>query len=267
MIDAAATTLVSMRRRYRHARTVSALRRASQNGRREALRVVHMLHVGKTGGTAVQASLTEAVLPADLRLLLHGHGISLSDVPAEDDVFLFLREPVARFVSGFEMRRREGRPRHYRPWTSAERRAFARFESAETLAGALGSTDGSQRAEAERAMRSIYHVRSHLADWLVADELVRSRAPHLIFVGWQERLDADFSALAGLLGVPPTTSLPGDGYAANRATTDEPSDPLSAEASEVIRAWYAEDYRYIALLADLGLTEPPAEVRAALAVS
>lgn len=259
MRDAALSVFESMRRRYRHARTVTALRRASESARSQGLRVVHMLHVGKTGGIAVKAALETAEIPPGLRLLLHGHGISLRNVPAEDDVFLFLRDPVARFVSGFEMRRREGRPRRDRAWTAAEQRAFRQFGSAEALAMALRSRNRSERAAAKRAMRSISHVRTHLADWLANEGEVRSRQRDLVFIGWQERLDADFRALVSLLGLPPTTRLPSDEYGANRAAADDLQSTLSADAVEIMRAWYVEDYKLIALLGDLGLAEPPNE--------
>ena len=138
-----------------------------------------MLHVRKTGGTAVKAALAQADIPPGLRLLLHGHGISLPKLPPEDDVFFFLRDPVTAFVSSFEMRRREGRPRHYRAWSAEERKAYARFASAQSLAVGLRSTDPAERQEAQRAMHSIYHVSAHLADWLGDEtEIRRPAGPH-----------------------------------------------------------------------------------------
>src|SRR3954468_17466545 len=133
MTDAFVDAFKSLRRQHRHAVSVRAIGRASQAAHRQGRQVVHMLHVGKTGGTAVQMALHNVPKPADLQLQMYGHGISLSDIPPNDDIFLFLREPLARFASGFEMRRREGRPRHYRPWTPAERRAFSRFDTPESL--------------------------------------------------------------------------------------------------------------------------------------
>src|SRR3954451_8994571 len=184
MLGPAQDLFASIRRQYRQRMIAGALRRASADGRRHGARVVHMLHVPKTGGTAVKAALEEAQLPPGLRVLLHGHGMSLRNIPREDDVFFFLRDPVDRFVSGFEMRRREGRPRHYRAWDAAERRAFTHFGSAQELALALGSASTSERAEAERAMRSIPQVRNHLADWLVNEKEARARRERVVFVGW-----------------------------------------------------------------------------------
>lgn len=264
LVSPAEGLLPSLRRRYRQARIKSALQHDSTAAHQHGMHVVHMLHVRKTGGTAVKAALQHADQPKDLKLLLHGHGISLREIPAHDDVFFFLREPVSRFKSGFEMRRREGRPRHYSPWTPEERRAFTLFATAEALAMALGSRDGSERAQAQAAMNSIYHVRSHLTDWLIDEDLVRSRQHQLIFIGWQERLGTDFADLLTSLGMPASTRLPDDRYTANRADLDASQTLLSARAVELIRGWYADDYRLIALLATLGLTRPPDEVAVAL---
>ena len=109
-----------------------------------------MLHIRKTGGTAVKAALSAIDAPKGLRLMLHPHRVSLADVPAADEVFFFLRDPVARFVSGFESRRREGRPAHYHPWNPAERRAFERFATAEALASALAPHDDDNATQRNR---------------------------------------------------------------------------------------------------------------------
>lgn len=253
MIDRAQAGLGGLRRRYRQARIVNAQRRASAKARRHGQRVVHMLHVRRAGGTAVQTALNSAQIPPELRLLLHAHGISLAHVPEEDEVFFFLREPVARFVSGFEMRRQEGGSRYHHPWTPGERRAFTRFDTVQELAMALGSPNRTEQAEAVRAANSINHLRSHLSDWLVNEAEIRSRRIGILFVGWQERLDDDFATLAGLLGLPPT-ALPTDAYGANRIESDPGRRELSADAIDNVRAWCADDYRLIGILQELGLT-------------
>jgi hypothetical protein len=225
----------SLRHRVGDARVSAAVRANSILGRARGERVVHMLHIRKTGGTAVKAALTGIRPPAGLRLMLHPHRVSLRDVPARDEVFFFLRDPVARFVSGFESRRREGRPAHYHPWTQAERRAYERFATAEALATALTSTDVAERHAAEQAMNSINHVRSRLADWLVDDQLLNARLERIILVGWQETLDADFLRLVGLLGLPSGITLPTDEAAAHRSAPNGSREQLSDHAAATIR--------------------------------
>ena len=212
-----------------------------------------MLHIRKTGGTAVKAALSAVDAPKGPRLMLNPHRVSLADIPAADEVFFFLRDPVARFVSGFESRRREGRPAHFHPWNSAERRAFERFATAEALATALRASPD-ERRDAERAMNGINHVRSRLSDWLGDEDLLRARRDRIILVGWQETLDVDFRRLVGLLGLPTGTSLPTDEAAAHRSTPDGSREVLSEESAATIRDWYADDYRLIDTLVGLGLT-------------
>lgn len=75
---------------------------------------LHFVHVGKTGGTAIkQALLSHRLayrhernahkLPAGPygRIHLHKHRFRLGDVPPGDFVFFCVRDPIARFVSGF----------------------------------------------------------------------------------------------------------------------------------------------------------------------
>jgi hypothetical protein len=216
-----------------------------------------MLHIRKTGGTAVKAALTGVEAPAKVRLMLHPHRVSLSDVPSSDEVFFFLRDPVARFVSGFESRRREGRPAHYHPWNPSERRAYERFQSAEALARALTSDNVEERRAAERAMNGINHVRSRLSDWLGDEALLKSRRSRILLVGWQETLDFDFRRLVELLGLPSDTGLPTDEAAAHRSSPGSPREMLSDSAQATIREWYASDYALIDTLVYLGLTEWP----------
>jgi len=90
---------------------------------------------------------------------------------------------------------------------------------------------------------------------------IRSRRSHLVFIGWHERLDADFATLVELLGLPIGTTLPGDEYIANRGEPTNAQSVLPADALAILRDWYAEDYRLISVLAELGLTDPPPEVR------
>ena len=75
----------------------------------------------------------------------------------------------------------------------------------------------------------------------------------ILFVGWQERLDTDFAALVGLLGLPPSTGLPIDAHSTNRNESEPGRRALTPDAADNIRAWYADDYRLIDLLAELRL--------------
>jgi hypothetical protein len=247
----------SLRHRAGDARVGVGVRASSLLSRVRGQRVVHMLHIRKTGGTAVKAALSSVETGPDLRLMLHPHRVSLRDVPSSDELFFFVRDPVARFVSGFESRRREGRPAHYHPWSPAERRAYERFATAEELAAALASAAPEERRAAEQAMNGINHVRSRLSDWLGDEALLKSRRGRILLVGWQETLDLDFRRLVELLALPSETSLPSDEAAAHRSSPDGSREVIAEKAKATIRDWYADDYRLIDALTQLGLTAWP----------
>ena len=70
---------------------------------------IHFLHISKTGGTALKSVLKEHCLTQKYYILFHGHQKKLEDIKQETQVIFFLRDPVARFVSGFYSRKRKGR--------------------------------------------------------------------------------------------------------------------------------------------------------------
>ena len=70
------------------------------------------LHIGKTGGSAVQHALRSL---AREDIVLCGHDVSLNDVPRGAKAVASIRHPVDRFVSGFYSRLRQGLPRYNAP--------------------------------------------------------------------------------------------------------------------------------------------------------
>src|SRR5438477_10058390 len=114
-------------------------------------RRVHFLRVGKTGGTALTQVLLDYRDAANCEIVFHGHEATMADVPVGEHALFVLRDPVSRFVSAFNGRLREDRPRYHYPWNEGERRAFARFEQPEELASALSSSDRAERSAAEHA--------------------------------------------------------------------------------------------------------------------
>lgn len=207
-------------------------------------RVVHMLHVGKTGGTALKYVLRRNKQTPAYVIMAHPHRVRLADLPPWDEFFFFLRDPVDRYVSGFNSRLREGRPRYVRPWTPRERWAFQRFHTAEELAIALGSEDPATRATAKRAMRSIRHVRNGFQTWVGDEKLLRRRRRRLLMVGRLETIDQDFQRLKTLLRLPEQAQLPQQERAAHRDPGTAPRT-LSAQARANVASWFDDDYRML----------------------
>lgn len=210
---------------------------------------VHLIHIRKTGGTAVKHAIREIDETPETRfgrLYMHPHRIKLRDLPHDDPVFFFLRDPVARFVSGFYSRLRKGQPRHFKEWSPLERAAFTVFDSPQGLAAALASRHHSDHAAAIRAMDSIRHVRRHMTEWFGGVHTLKKNLQRVLYVARQETLAADWERIKDLLDLPRDLSLPGSPLEAHRG---DPSDDrrLDARARKALHRWYAADYRLVKL--------------------
>jgi hypothetical protein len=206
------------------------------------------LHPGKTAGTAVKFALSSAPPSPRYDVLWHTHGVRMIDLPRRDKFFFVVRDPVDRFVSGFSSRQRQGRPRHNTPWTPAEQRAFERFASPQSLADALGD-GGDDHTAAVEAMNSIQHVNASYWYWFGDPASFRGRWDDVLFVGFQETLDAQLSVLAERLGLD-RLEVPADDVRANRSAPSA-SFSLTPAARDVLVEWYARDYEFLALCHEL----------------
>jgi len=211
--------------------------------------VVHLLHIGKTGGSAIKDALANSRDTGTHRIEFHSHGFHFRDVPTGDKIVFFVRDPLSRFVSGFYSRMRQGLPRYHSPWTIGERAAFARFKTPNQLGDALSSADRRTRAAAARAMTSIAHVRSSYWDWFESEDYYRSRSLDVLFVGAQETLNDDFEALKLLFGLPSEVALPNDDLRAHR-NPQGLDRHLEPKAIANLTTWYAEDYRFLQICAN-----------------
>src|SRR3569833_371466 len=129
--------------------------------------VAHLIHIGKTGGTALRQALLPYVDAGAYTLFLHGHSMTLALLEPGEKTFFFQRDPISKFASAFCYRQREGRPHYHTPWRPYEAEAFAHFDNANDLANSLSAPDPVRRARAEYAMRNIHHVRDSVFRWLI----------------------------------------------------------------------------------------------------
>jgi len=208
--------------------------------------VLHFLHVSKTGGTAIKHVLKAHRVTSVHAIVLHGHRFTLREMPKGDGAVFCLRSPTSRFVSGFYSRQRQGQPRYFGPWTPDEKIAFAQFQTPNHLALALSSADDAERLQAEKAMRSIEHVKSGYSKWFESEEYLLSRLADIFFIGFQETLAEDFETLKSKLGLPSSLKLPTDDITAHR-NPDHVDKNLDAQAIKNLNRWYAEDFRFFAL--------------------
>ena len=217
--------------------------------------LVHFLHIGKTGGSAFKHTLGTYSPKGPYQVVFHKHGVRLRDVPEGEGFMFFVRDPVARFISGFYSRQRQGRPRRVSPWSSEERAAFERFSTPNELAVAITSASVAEREAAHAAMRGIAHVRSSYWLWFEDEAYFLSRLPDLFFIGFQERLSEDFEILRSRLGLPEEARLPSDPTLAHR-TPESLDRRLSTEAVENLERWYARDFEFFERCRELTDTHP-----------
>jgi hypothetical protein len=210
----------------------------------------HFLHIGKTGGTAIQEALKPVRTRGRYAIALHRHRTTLADLPDGEPFFLCVRDPIARYVSAFYGRQRADLPRYYVPHRPGEAAAFARYPTANALAEAIGTPEG------DAAMESIQHVRDHYWRWVVDQRHLHTavEAEQVLGVLRQEHLDTDFSQLLERLELPQTT-LQRDPVKAHR-NPDDVDRSLSPLARHNLEEWYRDDYDFLRTCVQFHLVPP-----------
>lgn len=214
------------------------------------VKTVHFIHIRKTGGSAIKHALSLApslVTPSGC-LFVHRHDFRLRDLPSDGVCWFVVRDPVARFVSGFDSRFRKGRPLNDVPWSLEEETAFSSYPTARALADGLARDE----EDAHFAMRHIRHLKYPLSDWLVSAAYVRQHRKKILFVAQQERLNSDWTRIRAILALPSYCVLPDDPVAANRSP-DQHAPSLTPKGLAAVRRYYAGDYKILATLEALAL--------------
>jgi hypothetical protein len=173
----------------------------------------------------------------------HRHAFRLSELPRGDHVLFCVRDPIARFVSGFYSRQTKGQPRYYFEWTERERIAFERFPTPQQLAKALASDDLEERSHAEAAMVQIRHLRP-MQRYVGGPKQVKAHLRQIVYIGRQETLSTDWEMIKELLGLPDRVSLTSDPKKAHRGDSTRDTS-LDDEAVAALREWYAKDLRLV----------------------
>lgn len=206
---------------------------------------VHYLHIRKTGGTAIKYALSMNLTSSIAVFHLHPHRIRLQDIPEGDKVIFAVRDPVARFVSGFISRQNKSQPATFVPWSSKEAETFRIFKTANELAEALEAGHALYE-DARIAMDSITHLNCFQWDWFGDEDSFLKRSVDFLCVARQESLNSDFAVLKNKLKIPDTVSLPSDDRSMNRSSKHEGSH-LSARGEKNVREWYQKDQLLIEL--------------------
>ena len=202
--------------------------------------LVHILHIGKTGGTAITYALKKHLWGKKNVIIPHLHHVTLMDIPQGEKVFFVLRDPVNRFVSSFNDRKRKGLKRYYAAWSKQEQRAFEFFLSPNDLALSLSPVQLNE--EAVQAMGNIYHVNQHFRIWLESTDYLLSRRDDILLIGYQENLDNDFQTLINTLGLPESVKLPIVSLRSHKAPRAMGNTRLDKISIKNLKAFYSEDY-------------------------
>ncbi len=152
-----------------------------------------------------------------------------------------MRDPLARFRSGFYSRKRKGQPRLHVEWSQYEVEAFSRFEHANDLAEALFRPDELGEM-AFAAIKSIRHTSQNQVDWFdLCGHFLKLRPPVAIIR--QEKFREDMCFLQARLGMKQFLIIEKDEVRSHQ--TDYSGVPeLSALAIANLRRWYAQDFEF-----------------------
>ena len=208
------------------------------------MKSLRMLHIGKTGGSSLKSMIKASrstLLESDINLKGRSHEVTMKDLKQSncDGIIVFVRHPVARFVSAFNSRLRQGQPRYDSPWQAGEKIIFALFKEPNQLAEALSSDSEELRTAARLSMFGINHVRDHMGKWLVSTTFLEKNQNLLYFIGTTETMDSDADALFAKMGVPkPETS---QDEVTRHATPAGYSTSLSDTARANLIEWYQDD--------------------------
>jgi hypothetical protein len=197
------------------------------------------LHIGKTGGTALRSVIEGAEGKQKPALLMHRHTLEMVlEARPEARVGFFIRDPLARFVSGFLSRQRKGQPRYFSEWKPKEAKIFAAYDSVDALGHGLAA----QEPLAEAALRAVTHLRRGLAFHLHGCDYLERVRGNLDFIGRLECFEEDVDRLKQLYGIPAGQALPCDDLGAHR-NPDPQSTVMAPAARDAIMARLDEEYR------------------------
>ena len=167
------------------------------------IQTISFLHIGKTGGTAIKDAwapfkeenqkpiLINSESGISYKIKFCGHGTTVKNLD-ENELFMFcIRHPVQRFISGFNSRLTEGKPRYNCPWMKSEKIAFSKFKTPNELAEGLSSHNTLEKGAALKAMKGIRHVKNPISLWTGSMEDLMSIKHRIFFIFNQKTLNAD----------------------------------------------------------------------------
>lgn len=169
-----------------------------------------LMHIPKTGGAALSAALGRHVHRMS-------HSMRLEDMPIWPPIITICRDPVARWISGWDMVLKQRVPREYEQWPTAEDAAL----NPEALTWL------------EEYWGLVFKPQTY---WLRDAIYARTRC---WYIAHTERLDDDFAIIRDAIGAV-GCEMPNVASRRHNANQGVKS-VLTPEAADAVRAYYRED--------------------------
>ena len=206
---------------------------------------VYFLHIGKTGGTALGKAFRALNREqSEYYFLALPHSSDLSQVPHGARYFFSVRDPLERFVSGFNSRKRHGGPGGRSPWTEAEAQAFSRFHSAHDLAQSLDPNHERFR-DALAAVQAIPHLYTMQYQYFSGEgDFLRTRPPVAIIEA--RKLFQSFNSMLSILNIGERVVIPPSPETnASKTSSEGEVRGFSRLAKRNVASIYALDYLHV----------------------
>ena len=235
--------------------------------------VFHFIHIGRCAGTVIQKKFQEKfryeqmskhsikITTEKSEIWFHSHKISLDMIPLGHKVFFVIRNPIERFISGFNRRLIRGSPSSMKNlrftllreepgsnnWNSEEKLVFTKYNSVLEFIESMFSANKSLRNESLRNLRKIKHlgVLGSYWDFFANKEYLESRKEDILFALRLENLDADFSVLLGMLGISNPFKLPQLGAEANSNPTKTDINLLSPRLIRKMEKFLQKEFLFL----------------------
>ena len=200
------------------------------------------LHIGKTGGTTIRNAIRMAKRHSDGTIKFFGHNVQLKKLFQNTDISIsfVVRDPIERFVSGFNSRLRNGRPLHNIPWQPNEAISFLFFPTANDLAEGLEGGDERTTSAAMFATKAINHLRRNLTFHLISPEFLDEHKERIYFVCDTSSIDDNLRNILAPLGL--DDSAPQPMTKRLHVNPNKSLAALSESAREKLRRHLADEY-------------------------
>ena len=235
--------------------------------------VFHFIHIGRCAGTVIQKRFQEEfkyeqiskhsikITTEKCEIWFHSHKISLKMIPIGHKVFFVVRNPIERFISGFNRRLIRGSPSSMKNlkftllkdksgsnnWSSEEKLVFTKYGSVLEFVESLFSANKAIRRESLKNLKKIKHlgIFGSYWDYLGNKKYLESRKEDILLVLRLENLDADFSKLLNLLGISNTFKLPPLGAEANSNPTKTDINLLSPRLIKKMEQFLQKEFLFL----------------------